>query len=168
MPMPSSSPTLRTVADNTNVSPLVAITSLASHTQHVTVSCLPEHGRRFTKSLDLRSNATVVTSGCGADDRYTTDFESMAKSGNDSTGGAFGIELTSDGPPGAFAAFALAKHRNGDDEYFSARSAIPWRRSLRPPSFRACRLDQHLYYRQVFIPRYCRLLISGTRQLMSL
>lgn len=119
MPMPNDSQMLRAVVENAKTSPIVAITSLAPTVQHVTISCLPEQGKRRTKVIELAAQATALTRSCSAADPSDAKFESLALSGDDIGGGALGIELQSDGPQGGFAAFGLAQHRSGDDQYFS-------------------------------------------------
>jgi hypothetical protein len=120
MPMPSSSPTLRTVVNGSKGSPIVAIASLAPTVQHVTMACLPEKGKRFTKTIEVAPGATAITRSCSTNGPAAGDFESVALADDSSSGGAFGIELTSDGPQGGFAAFGLAPRRNHDEEYFTS------------------------------------------------
>jgi hypothetical protein len=119
MPMPDSSPTLRAVVENTHGTPLIAITSTASIAQRLSIACLPKTGKRAQKVIEVAANATILTTACtnapplkeGADIRG-----GAADNNND----ALGIELTSDGPAGGFAAFGLAPHRAGNAQYFSA------------------------------------------------
>lgn len=77
MPMQSSSPMLRAAADGTEESTIIAITSLASTTQHVTMRCLAEHGSPILRKLDLSPNATVLSRACLVGSGTADDFEIM-------------------------------------------------------------------------------------------
>jgi hypothetical protein len=120
MPMSTSSPMLRSVADDAAASPIISITSIVSVLQHVTIRCLPEHGAAVSRTISLPPNATVLSRGCVASSEPAISFQSVADAPDNSAAGAVGIELSSDGPAGGFAAFGLADHRSGASEYFSA------------------------------------------------
>lgn len=110
MPMPTSSPMLRSVSEGATGSPIVSITSVASTMQHVTIRCLPEHGPAVSRTVNLLPNATVLTTTCAPTGEPTApDFGSMANAPNQSADRAFGIELSSDGPAGWVCCFRIGR-----------------------------------------------------------
>jgi hypothetical protein len=124
MPMPDSSPTLRAVAENSHGSPLVVVTSTASTLQHITIRCLPTAGQRMSKTLDLAPSATILIQACRNAAHAIDDIEYLAAAPDDNSRGAFGVEVTSDGPAGEFAAFGLVAHHAEGAEYFSALTFV--------------------------------------------
>ena len=123
MPMPDSSPTLRAVADSGRGLPVVALTSTASVTEHISLTCFASSHDRETTIITLAPDATVLTNAC--DERSAGNLETMLSASDDGKTGPIGIELRSDGPPGGFAAFGIMKHEAKDDTtYFSSVSFL--------------------------------------------
>jgi hypothetical protein len=121
MPSAESSQTLRAVADATDGPPLVAITSLSTASQNVTVKCFSQ-GATTSKTVDLRAEETLLTEACGERTVHGGDFETVLKGVGDGPRGPAGIGLTSDASPGSFAAFGLTPHRKQADQFFSGIS----------------------------------------------
>ena len=119
MPSDASSLTLRGVADGSDGSPLVAITSLNKMAQHVTVTCLSGNQAKSTK-LTLAPEQTVLMSVCDPDTKRDADLHWYVENLPLDSHGPAGIELTSDGAPGSFAAYGLALHDTKQGKYFSS------------------------------------------------
>jgi len=120
MPSAKGSQSLRAVADASDGSPLIAITSLAQTGQHILVECLGEDRPKFSKSVDLLAEETLVTEACVDRTVHGGDFETVMGSASQGPHGPVGIVLTSDAMPGSFAAFGLSPHRKQDGRFFSA------------------------------------------------
>jgi hypothetical protein len=120
MPSMEGSQILRTVADQADGSPLVAITSLSETGQRVTIECLTGRSSRFSKSVDLLAGETLLTEACTEQTIHGADFEYFSQSVADGPHTPVGIALTTDGMPGSFAAFGFAPHRKQGDQFFSA------------------------------------------------
>lgn len=120
MPSSNSSQTLRAVADPTQSSPLLAVTSLAESVQRVSIFCISGDGAGFSKSVELAPGQMLFTEGCTNRPAPGTDFDPTWEDAPSSQHTATGIALSSDGMPGSFAAFALAPHRSNDDKFFSS------------------------------------------------
>jgi hypothetical protein len=119
MPMPDSSPVLRAVAEHAHGSPIVVMTSTSAVGEHITIRCLPESGRQFSKTLPLGPGASIATAACNASglDRVP---DILAAQPSDNSAGTYGIEVSSDGPAGGFSAFGLIAHRSAGAEFLSA------------------------------------------------
>jgi hypothetical protein len=124
MPSPSSSQILRSLADRSDGSPVVAVTSLAETVQKVTVQCLEDSGRRFSKLIQLLAGETLLTEACTQRTVHGGDLEAAwsEESEESRKSHVTGIAITSDGMPGSFAAFGLARHEKDADRYFSVMS----------------------------------------------
>jgi hypothetical protein len=120
LPSPSSSQTLRGVADKGEGSPLVAITSLASGHQHIAIQCLGPNGVSFSKSITLAAGQSILTEACSTSNSSVADLENPAQATTNVSRPATGISLTSDGAPGSFAAFGLAPHQKSGSKFFSS------------------------------------------------
>ena len=129
MPSAQGSQLLRGVADASNGSPLVSITSLITMSQKVIIDCLGESGKHHSKSVQLIAGETLLTEACTDRTTYGGDLDAAIGgevNGSEEQQKAVGVQLTSDAMPGSFAAFGLARHENrgdrhqdGDDRYFS-------------------------------------------------
>lgn len=119
MPSASGSQTLRAVTDGTDGSPILAITSLSSSTQRLTVECLFEQGRIFSKFLDLFPGETLVTEACIARTMHGAAFQIARDGEGKGPRGSVGIALASDAIPGSFAAFGLVPHEDRGGKFFS-------------------------------------------------
>jgi hypothetical protein len=122
MPSAEGSQLLRGVADASNGSPLVSITSLITMSQKVIIDCLDESGTRHSKSVQLIGGETLLTEACTDRTIYGGDLD--AAIGGDlgesrQREKAVGVQLRSDAMPGSFAAFGLARHESDDDRHFS-------------------------------------------------
>ena len=119
MPMPTDSQVLRGVADRGEGSPLIAVTSLSDTEQHVGIQCIGLNGVRFSKTVSLPAGGTVFTEACS--ERSGDALMSAAEDErNDQGRSSAGIELTSDGMPGSFAAFGLSAQQKRHTRYFSS------------------------------------------------
>jgi hypothetical protein len=121
MPTAESSLVLRSVADSSYGSPVVAITSLGESGQNVTVECLAG-SETHSKIIQLYAGETLVTEACASQTVHGTDLATILGDEREEPRQSqpVGIALTSDGKPGSFAAFALARHGKEDDRYFSS------------------------------------------------
>src|ERR1700736_4169922 len=123
MPSSDSSPMLRAVADSGYGSPVIAITSIAEASQNVVVECLVGP-KIHSKTVQLSAGETVVTDACSGRTVHGADLDAILNEQRDEQRRSqpAGIALTSDGKPGSFTAFALARHGNEDEEdrYFSS------------------------------------------------
>jgi len=118
MPMPGGSEMLRGVADEAHESPVLAITSLSSdQAQDVTVTCFPEHGKPFSKSLSLPPNQTLFTAACEAGP--SGDFQDILSQLPMRKLGAAGIAVTSTAGSDSLAAFALTPHDHSGQAFFT-------------------------------------------------
>jgi len=111
---------LRAVADRSDGSPLVAISSVIDMPQHIRVQCVTESGAGVSKSLVLSPGETVITQACAEAVLHGADFAAISGSMTDAPQATIGVALTSDAMPGSFAAFALAPHGPKDGLYFSS------------------------------------------------
>ncbi|HUV68555.1 MAG TPA: hypothetical protein VMW15_02760 [Terracidiphilus sp.] len=119
MPTDESSSTLRSVADGSDGSPLVAITSLSQTVQHVTAACLSaDHVAPST--ITLAPGQTVLIPVCDPDVKRDADLHWYAENLPHGSNRPAGIELTSDGTSGSFAAYGLAPHDSQEGRYFSS------------------------------------------------
>lgn len=120
MPSGEGSQVLRAVADRSAGAPAVAVTSLSSTDQHVTMDCLSETGPNSSTTVDLGAQQTVVVPACQPGTGQSFDFAGIWNNDKSGPNRTVGISLSSDATPGSFAAFALAPHKKGNDRYFSA------------------------------------------------
>lgn len=131
MPSAMGSQTLRAVADLTNSSPLIAVSSLSDAPQRILVQCLGERGAISSKSVQLLAGETAVTDACTESTVPVADFQTilsnMRETDRDTSRNEdrksprqpAGITLVSDAMPGSFAAFGLSRRGNQADRYFS-------------------------------------------------
>jgi hypothetical protein len=119
MPNAQGSQTLRAVANSGEGSPLVAISNLSDMPQHIAISCLPENGQSFSKSVALSAGETLLTESCSDRTIHGATIESFPAYENDAPHGPIGISLTTDGMAGTLAAFGLQSQRIGDHHFFS-------------------------------------------------
>jgi len=122
MPVPDGSQLLRCVADSSEHSPLIAITSLADSAQNISVQCLGPTGARFRKSIQVLAGETLLTEACTARTVHGGDLEaglSDAEGQKRDKAQSVGVALASDAAPGSFAAFGLVPHGSGEHRFFS-------------------------------------------------
>ena len=120
MPSFSGSQMLEGVADRSNGSPIVAISSVAESPQHINVQCIGERGVVASNHVDLGAGETIVSDVCSERDIHGTDFHTALERDENASRSPIGIKLTSDAMPGSFAAFALAPHRVNGGHFFSS------------------------------------------------
>ena len=124
MPSASGSRILRAVADPSDGSPVLAITSLSESEQHITIECLGGD-LRFSKSVTLAAGETLITEATAEATLHMTSLEDVLGNANEVRAHEpIGISLTFDAPPGSFAAFGLAPHKRNGDQFFSAISFV--------------------------------------------
>lgn len=122
-PGPGNSLVLRAVADAGQGSPIVGITSVVASAQKVTIQCFGASGQAFSKIVSVPPWGTLVTPACNNAQGDPLDAE---RGGNehlqnrDAHPQARGISLTTDAPPGSFAAIGLAPHHGEDGTFFTA------------------------------------------------
>lgn len=116
-PNPDNSLVLRAVADAGQASPTVGITSVASTVQNVTIQCFGSAGPVFSKTVSVPPMGTLLTPACiGA----ASDLPGNASSNSVETQTrAEGIQLTTDAPPGSFAAAGFASHHGADGTFLT-------------------------------------------------
>jgi hypothetical protein len=119
MPSMSGSSVLRGVAERSEGSPLVALTSLVDVPQQVTIQCLGKDGIFKSKSVVVLADETVVTQACSQGTNYGADLETAMLANDAEKQDSVGIQLTSSAMPGSLAAFGLAPHGGSEDRYFS-------------------------------------------------
>ena len=120
---------LRSVSDAAGIgTPLVALTSLATTPQHVTVKCLNENGTSQVNTLELEPNQTLVGDVCtngpispmlSAADIAARNVEVYGRPGG-ILRGAVGFAIRTDGMPGGLAAFGITPHISPSDSFFSS------------------------------------------------
>ena len=110
---------LRAVTDSGDDSPILALTSLSTSAQHITIGCNGASGPNFSKSVVLQTGESLVTAACSNSEVVDTVLHSVSSNSQDNPSDAVGIALSSDGGPGSFAAFALAPHHRRDQKFFS-------------------------------------------------
>ncbi len=118
-PGASSSQTLRGVADGSVGSPLVAIASLSTMPQHVTISCLAGNSA-VTSTVTVAPEQTVLTPACSRNLSSDSDLDWYVQNLPDIQHGPVGLALTSDAAPGSYTAFSLAPHDSPNGRYFSS------------------------------------------------
>jgi hypothetical protein len=126
MPSMDGSTILRGVADSATGSPIVAISSLATTSQRVTVTCFVEQGRPITRILELSANQTVLERPCNASRRFgflsAADVSSTEadedKEGSDRR--AIGVAISTDGMPGELAAYGITPHLQRRQLFFTS------------------------------------------------
>jgi len=119
MPSMTGSQMLQGVADSGDGSPILAISSLAESVQHVQIQCLGKDGASAAQRIDLGAGETLITDACAGPDVHNSDLTTMLERSDDAIHGPQGIRLISDAMPGSFAAFAMARHKENDDRFFS-------------------------------------------------
>ena len=111
---------LRGVAHGNSKSSLVAIASLAQTTQRVRIDCFSDSGMK-SSSVELAPDATVMTEPCGNFHSNGEFMDSNSGEGeNSDASDAIGVQLTSDGAPGHFAAFGITQNRNKREVSFNS------------------------------------------------
>lgn len=126
MPSAQGSQILRGVADQGQGSPLLAVASLATTTQHLRIDCLANKGDNFSKSLEIPAGQTVLTESCSNQTIPEDNLQGVFGPGpegqedDDESRDSVGIALSSDAMPGSYTAFALVPHRKSGEKFFSA------------------------------------------------
>ena len=119
MPVIGGSTTLRGVADEALGSALIAVASIVSWTQQVTIHCLSRQTQSQGAVITLRAQATVLISNCSG--QTVNDLDSYSTIVNQNPQHEIrGYELETDGGIGTIAAFGLAYHSHNQDRVFSA------------------------------------------------
>ena len=110
MPGILDSQELRSVSEPVEQSPRVAVTSMSTEPQHVTIQCFTRD-EVMTRKAILAPGGSVLLSPCQQERDSTKPVSSPAPAG---------ISIFSDGPNGGFAAFGIASHRNQETgaQYF--------------------------------------------------
>jgi len=119
MPSAEGSQTVRAVTDESDGSPLVAITSISDTTQHIEVLCIVEH-EHLQKSIQLGPQETLVTEACEAKTRPGWDLQAILDHAEETPRRVAGISISSDGMPGSFAAFGLSRRTKKGHQSFSS------------------------------------------------
>ena len=119
MPSADGSQVLRAVADPGEGSPLISIANLSESGQHVTIQCLTESHKVFSKSVDLTKGEALLTEACAERTVHGAVIEDFSSNDSDGPHGPVGISLTTDGMPGSFAAFGLVRHKKVTNQFFS-------------------------------------------------
>jgi hypothetical protein len=119
MPSTDGSQVLRAVADSVESSPLVSIANLSESGQHVTIQCLTENHKVFSKSVDLTKGETLLTEACAERTVHGAVIEDFSSNDSEGPHGPVGISLTTDGMPGSLAAFGLVRHKNHANQFYS-------------------------------------------------
>ena len=109
MPGVSNSQMLRGVADSSNGSPLVAIASLTTVAQHVSILCV-SGTQTQTSMVTVVPGQSLLVPACGTAPNSGADLHWYETNMPHKAFQAVGISLTTDGVPGSFAAFGLAPH----------------------------------------------------------
>jgi hypothetical protein len=112
MPGTHSSPVLRGVGSKSRGNPLIALVSLSSNNQVISIQCwTDDHSADHVYNVDLLRNKTLVVRAC--DERQPAkDAVSMlsATSGKTSKQHAVAISLRSNGTAGGFAAYGITAY----------------------------------------------------------
>jgi len=119
MPSMEGSQELHGVADTGEGAPLVGIANLSESTQHISITCLAEHGPSSTRTVEVGGSATALVRGCQKGGSGTSFDLDEDQAGRDHQG-ALGILLRTDGTPGSFAAFAINPHRDNEAVAFTS------------------------------------------------
>ena len=119
MPEMEGSTSLLAVTDQSEGSPMLAITNTSAVLQHVSITCIRDSKNSKVSRIEVAGHATATTEVCANTSPSTlADYVSSIEEGN--AEGVYGIKLDGDGPPGSFAAFALAPHHREHDLVFSS------------------------------------------------
>ena len=119
-PSPSDSLVLNAVADKGEGSPVVGITSVAASAQNVTIQCFGTSGPAFSKTVAVPAWGTIVTQACDNARGDPLAVEPVYPQNQAVYPQARGISLTSDAPPGSFAAAGFAPHVTENGTFFTA------------------------------------------------
>jgi hypothetical protein len=120
VPNVKGSQVLQGVADRGEESPILAVSSLAESSQLVQIQCFGDEGVDATRSFTLAAGETLITDACTGPDVHDSDLASVLQRSNGGSRGPQGIRLVSDAAPGSFAAFAMARHNDKGDRFFSS------------------------------------------------
>ena len=112
-PNPASSSVLRAVIGSISSLPVIAITSLTGSSQTIAVTCMSEEATK-EKSVKLSENETLFVSACSDQTSQGVGFTESRLQTTGVPSGSMAISLKSDGEPGSFSAFALAKRIRGE------------------------------------------------------
>jgi hypothetical protein len=129
--MPSSSEgsnVFRGVADDvSDRTAVVAMTSLSSEPQNVTLTCFPAEGKAQSRVFQLGANRTILARPCydGTVDALfvnASDLEQRVQLANaaNKSSAAMGIAVSSDGMPGSFAAYGVVPHWGRSEAFFTS------------------------------------------------
>lgn len=121
VPGPSNSQTLRGVSDSSDGPPLIAIASLTTVTQHISVLCV-SGTQRQTSAVTVAPGQALLLPACDLAPTPGADLHWYEANGSHKAYLPTGISLTTDGVPGSFAAFGLAPHDLLQGKYFSSVS----------------------------------------------
>ena len=121
MPGISNSQMLRGVADSSDGSPLVAIASLTTLAQHISILCV-SGAQTQTSSVTVVPGQSLLVPACGTSPSSGADLHWYETNTPHSSYQAVGISLTTDSVPGSFAAFGLAPHDLPEGRYYSSIS----------------------------------------------
>ncbi len=116
---------LRGVADDGDAS-VVAIASLSTMVQHITVSCIRERGGNTSRLVELLPNQTLLEKPCSAEGGNSilsaSDLahEPLNFGGNQQQRVSAAISLATDGMPGQVAAYGIVPHSTQGDLFFTA------------------------------------------------
>lgn len=120
MPSMTGSRMLQGVADSGSGSPFLAISSMADVRQHVQIQCFGKNGAGVSRTISLAAGETLITGACSGPDLHNDDFTNVVEQLDEHISGPQGIRLTSDAMPGSFAAFAMVRHHDRGDRFFSS------------------------------------------------
>lgn len=109
---PHGSRIRRAVAVGALGSPVLALKSVASVDQTVSVDCFPERGPSVKKQVRLSAGELAITSACTADDRVTDVTAALANHNNRELG-SVGISVSTSGDPTGFAVYGVASRSAG-------------------------------------------------------
>ncbi len=119
MPNMQGSSVLRSVTDDTERQPLLAVTNLSAQAQKAVIRCLGSDAKQRQNTLDLAPFATSLIAACSGS--FVSDIDHFLSQATDRTSsGITGIEVVGDGVAGEIAAYAIAAHRRNSDVVFSS------------------------------------------------
>lgn len=106
MPMDMDSQDLNSISESATDAQLIAVTSLSSEPQHISVQCYKPKGVT-TKTATLASGGTALLYPCSKD---SSQIEGSSLLRTSETKESAGIAIHTDGPNGGFAAYGITRH----------------------------------------------------------
>lgn len=106
--------------------PVLALMSMSTSSQSVTISCFAEHGNdtNYTRTLQLAPGQMVIASACEREKGEEISFEEGWEQRDRSEKGAVGISVVTNGMPGDLSVYGFAAREDKNGPAFTAMNFV--------------------------------------------